>query len=340
MSLSDAPAPGLRDAVPFPVTVSPPAADTALDDLRARFLRAGREGVDDRELLQLLLAGSHPAAEASQLATDLLDTFGSSARVLAARTDTLRTVAGLNEAGIAAIKTAEALGIAMARAALPERFHPQLATYQKVIEYCRTLAAHRDVEEFRALYLDTKNRLIRDELLQTGTINHTPVFYEALEVDADHRSLLTAYHAPAFLMGSPVSLARSERLLHRSRCCAHTQLLSGRIPATVCRIRPPIPLAAGTAFRRRGPSIPRHLSARPEIGHTPPGPVPPASGRTGAMRSRDQPSLAPVGTRPVSQNRHSAMSSLRASATIITRRIRPRAPAVRSSNHLLSALFG
>ncbi len=173
-----------------------------------------------------------------------------------------------------------------------------------------------------------------------GTAVRASGFYEALEVNADHRSLLTAYHAPAFLMGSPVSLARSERLLHRSRCCAHTQLLSGRIPATVCRIRPPIPLAAGTAFRRRGPSFPRHLSARPEIGHTPPGPVPPASGRTGAMRSRDQPSLAPVGTRPVSQNRHSAMSSLRASATIITRRIRPRAPAVRSSNHLLSALFG
>ena len=189
MTLSHSPAPGLRDVAPFPVTVSPPAADTALHDLRARFLRAGREGVDDRELLQLLLAGSHPAAEASQLATGLLDTFGSPARVLAARTDALRTVAGLGESAIAAIKTAEALGIAMARAALPETFHPQLATYEKVVEYCRTLAAHRDVEEFRALYLDTKNRLIRDELLQTGTINHTPVYprqvcVRALEVGA------------------------------------------------------------------------------------------------------------------------------------------------------------
>ena len=72
---------------------------------------------------------------------------------------------------------------------LPETFHPQLATYEKVVEYCRTLAAHRDVEEFRALYLDTKNRLIRDELLQTGTINHTPVYprqvcVRALEVGA------------------------------------------------------------------------------------------------------------------------------------------------------------
>ena len=189
MSLSDAPGPGLRDVTPFPAPTVAHPAGTGHDDLPARLLRAGREAVDDRELLQLLLARSHPAAEASQLATGLLDTFGSPARVLAARTDTLRAVAGLGESGVAAIKTAEALGIAMARAALPERFHPQLATYEKVVEYCRTLAAHRDVEEFRALYLDTKNRLIRDELLQTGTVNHTPVYprqvcVRALEVSA------------------------------------------------------------------------------------------------------------------------------------------------------------
>ena len=200
MSLSDAPAPGLRDVMPFSVAAEHHPAGTGHDELRARLLRAGREAVDDRELLQLLLAGSHPAAEASGLARVLLDTFGSPARVLAARTDTLRAVAGLNDAGIAAVKTAEALGIAMARAALPETFHPQLATYEKVVEYCRTLAAHRDVEEFRALYLDTKNRLIRDELLQTGTINHTPVYprqvcVRALEVDA--AALLVLHNHPS-----------------------------------------------------------------------------------------------------------------------------------------------
>ena len=190
MSLSDVPGPGLRDAASLPVTASPrDAEDTELAGLQARFLRAGREAVDDRELLQLLLAGAHPAAEAKRLAGLLLDTFGSPARVLAARTDTLRSVAGLGEAGIAAVKTAEALGIAMARAALPDSFHPQLDTYEKVVDYCRTLAAHRDVEEFRALYLDTKNRLIRDELLHTVTINHTPVYprqvcVRALEVGA------------------------------------------------------------------------------------------------------------------------------------------------------------
>ena len=196
MTLSDTPAPGLRDLAPFPAPVDHHTAGAAQDELRARFLRAGRDAIDDRELLQLLLAGALAAAETERLAGLLLETFGSPARVLAARIDTLRAVAGLSEDGIAAVKTAEALGIAIARAALPDTFHPQLATYDKVVEYCRALAAHRDIEEFHALYLDTKNRLIRDQLLQTGTINHTPVYprqvcVRALEVGA---TALVVFH--------------------------------------------------------------------------------------------------------------------------------------------------
>ena len=114
----------------------------------------------------------------------------------------------------------------------------------------------------------------------------------------------------------------------------------GGFSATERRNHPSIPLAAGAAFRRRGPSLGRRVSARKSLGHSPPGPAPAASGRSGTARSCDQASLAPVGTRPVSENRQSAMSSLRASATIITRRIRPRDPAVRSLNHLLSAPSG
>ena len=143
-----------------------------------------------------------------------------------------------------------------------------------------------------------------------------------------------------WLARSAARLAGSERFSHGSHDRADAQLLSGRFPAPMRRIRPPIPLAAGTAFRRRDPSTGRRLSALSMVGHSPPGPAPAASGRTGAVRSQDQASLAPVGTRPVSQNRQRAMSSLRASATTITRRIRPRPPAVRSSNHLLSALSG
>ena len=219
MSLSDAPAAGLRDAIQFPATPSTSVADdnTALDGLRARLLRAGCDAVDDRELLQLLLSGSHSAAEAERLSRVLLDTFGTPPRVLAARPDTLRAIAGLGEAGIAAIKTAEALGIRMARAALPDTFHPQLATYEKVVDYCRALTAHRDVEEFRTLFLDTKNRLIRDERHSSGTVNHTPVYprqvcVRALEVGA--AALVVLHQHPS---GDPTPSRADVEMTNRLR---------------------------------------------------------------------------------------------------------------------------
>ena len=104
-----------------------------------------------------------------------------------------------------------------------------------------------------------------------------------------------------WLARSAARLAGSERFSHGSHDRADAQLLSGRFPAPMRRIRPPIPLAAGTAFRRRDPSTGRRLSALSMVGHSPPGPAPAASGRTGTVRSQDQASLAPVGTRPVNE---------------------------------------
>lgn len=144
--------------------------------LRARFLRAGREAVDDRELLELLLSGSRSADDAGALSGALLDMFGTAPRVLAARPDRLRSVPGLSEDAIAALKAAEALGILMARANVPDTVRTSLGSYDKVIEYCRTLAGHREVEEFRILYLNHRNVLITDERLQKGSVCHTPVY--------------------------------------------------------------------------------------------------------------------------------------------------------------------
>ena len=144
--------------------------------LRSRFLRAGRAAVDDRELLELLLSGHAGRADAGALAASLLEMFCTAPRVLAVPPDRLRTVPGLSEDAIAAIKAAEALGIRMAREDVPATVRPSLGSYDKVIDYCRALAGHREVEEFRILYLNRKNVLITDELHQNGTVSHTPVY--------------------------------------------------------------------------------------------------------------------------------------------------------------------
>ena len=191
MSLADAPGPGMPalPLISLPAAARAPYEHRSGDGLRERFLRAGRDAVDDRELLQLLLSGSHSADDATTLAEALLEAFGTAAGVLAAPAGRLRTVAGLGPAGVCAIKTAEALGIRLARAALPARLHPAFDGYAKVVDYCRALAGHREVEEFHLLWLNIKNRLIADERHQRGTVNHTPAYpreicIRALEVGA------------------------------------------------------------------------------------------------------------------------------------------------------------
>ena len=178
MTPLDAPEPGFRD-MPLFDAPAPPAsvgATASRRRLQDRFLRAGHEAVDGRELLELLLSGRHGVRDARQAAVTLLDAFGTPARVLAARPDALRIVPGLSEAGVAAIKAAEALGIALARAGLPDRLRPAFDNYAKVLDYCRTLAGHKPVEEFHLLLLDRKNRLLRDEMHQRGTVSHTPAY--------------------------------------------------------------------------------------------------------------------------------------------------------------------
>ena len=45
-----------------------------------------------------------------------------------------------------------------------------------MIDYCRAAMAYEAVEQFRILFLDKKNMLIADEVQQSGTVDHTPVY--------------------------------------------------------------------------------------------------------------------------------------------------------------------
>ena len=53
---------------------------------------------------------------------------------------------------------------------------PVLSSWSTVLDYCRTAQAFADREQFRVLFLDKRNQLIADEVQQTGTVDHTPVY--------------------------------------------------------------------------------------------------------------------------------------------------------------------
>ena len=51
-----------------------------------------------------------------------------------------------------------------------------LSSWSALLDYCRAAMAFEEREQFRILFLDKKNTLIADEVQQTGTVDHTPVY--------------------------------------------------------------------------------------------------------------------------------------------------------------------
>ena len=140
--------------------------------LKARFYEAPAS-LQDYELLELLLTFAIPRKDTKKLAKDLLREFSTFGDVLGADPARLEALE-LSPNAVALLKTAYA---AAARVARPEaRKRSALSSMDAVIEYCTAAMAHESVEQFRVLFLDRKNALIKDEAQQKGTVDHTPVY--------------------------------------------------------------------------------------------------------------------------------------------------------------------
>lgn len=142
--------------------------------LRDRFIKGGATALADYELLELMLCMAMPRGDVKPLAKSLIAQFGSFANVLSARPEDLHKAKGLGEAGIAAIKIAEASAQHLSRERAMEL--PVIASWEQLIDYCRVRIGHLKNEELHLLFLDRKNRLIADECHQRGTVDHTPVY--------------------------------------------------------------------------------------------------------------------------------------------------------------------
>ena len=144
------------------------------DRLRARFSDVGGDALPDYELLEIVLFRSIPRRDVKPIAKDLLRRFGSFAEVLAAPPALLSEVDGVGESVVTDLKIVEAAARRFARGAVARR--PVLSSWTSVIDYCRTAMAFSEKEQFRLLFLDRRNALIADEVQQSGTIDHTPVY--------------------------------------------------------------------------------------------------------------------------------------------------------------------
>jgi DNA repair protein RadC len=141
---------------------------------RERFREAGADAFADYELLELLLFHAIQRVDTKPLAKRLLDRFGTFAGAISASREQLKEIDGIGDVAIDALKIVREAAVRLAREEAVGR--PVLSSWQKVLDLCRADMAHRDREHFRLLFLDKKNILIKDEVQQAGTVDHTPVY--------------------------------------------------------------------------------------------------------------------------------------------------------------------
>ena len=161
--------------------------------LRQRLLAGGAKALADYEILELVLYGANPRGDTKPLAKELIKRFGGFAEVIKASPDALMEVDGVGEVVIGALKTVEVAAVWLARETVLDQ--PVLSSWQALLDYCRAAMAHSKIEQFRLLFLDRKNVLIADEVQQTGTVDHAPVYprevvRRALELGASALNLV------------------------------------------------------------------------------------------------------------------------------------------------------
>ncbi|WP_156679570.1 RadC family protein [Sphingomonas profundi] len=166
--------------------------------LRRRLIEQGPDALQDHELVEYLLGLAIPRRDTKPLARRLIAAFGSYGALVHADPEALARIGGLSEGVIGVIKIAEASALRMRRSQLMNQ--PVLASWDALIDYLHIDMADRGVERVRALHLNSRNQLIRDDLVSEGSIDQAAVYVREVmrkAIDFGTSSLILVHNHPS-----------------------------------------------------------------------------------------------------------------------------------------------
>ena len=166
--------------------------------LRQRLLEQGGDGLLDHELVEYLLALAIPRRDTKPLAKALLAEFGGIGGLFSADAEALMRVSGMGETTAAAIKIVQATALRLLRAEASTQ--PVLASWQALIDYLHADMAHRGIERVRVLHLNTRNMLIRDEVMSDGSIDEAALYVREVirrAIDLGSAAIILVHNHPS-----------------------------------------------------------------------------------------------------------------------------------------------
>lgn len=142
--------------------------------LRERFQKAGAEGLQDYEIIELLLTYAIPRRDVKPLAKELINRFGGLSGVLDASQRELEGIAGLGPISATLIRLIkEICGVYLAEG-MKQR--DVLSSPRLVVDFARLKLSGLPHEAFMVIYLNVKNEVIDHEVLIEGTVDSVVIY--------------------------------------------------------------------------------------------------------------------------------------------------------------------
>lgn len=129
----------------------------------------------DYEFLEFLLTMSIPRRDVKPLAKQLVKRFGSFAGVINADNNELLSFPGLKESSLALLKAVKEAALRLQWQNLNAADVPVLNNWDLVLDYCRSKIGYSTVEQFMVVYLNSKLRLIGEDIEQRGSLNQVSI---------------------------------------------------------------------------------------------------------------------------------------------------------------------
>lgn len=166
--------------------------------LRQRLIEGGGEVLLEHELIEYVLMLAIPRRDTKPMAKKLLAEFGGIGGLLAADPESIVRTGIVGEAGAAAIKAVHATVLRALRSEIAAR--PVLASWQALLDYLRVDLAHITTERVRVLHLNSRNLLIRDELMAEGSIDQAVVHVREVirrAIDLGSAAIILVHNHPS-----------------------------------------------------------------------------------------------------------------------------------------------
>ena len=171
--------------------------DEAAPSALTKLLDLGPITVSNEELLTLILSFDRYVADPAQLSATLLTEFGGLGLILQSSVSRLTKVDGVTARTAGLIKSIQ---LTLERALHePLQRNPIIGSWKALLDYLHIRINNNKTEQLVILYLDRKNRLIKEETVD-GTIDQVPLYpreiaRRALELFS--MSLILAHNHPS-----------------------------------------------------------------------------------------------------------------------------------------------